>query len=384
MQVALVIDRFDPRLGGMEQWTHQFSQRLIRWGHQVHVLARKFSPDVARLGITPHVIAPQSSRLEFGAAVQAHARTLRMDVIHDMGVGWHCDVFQPHGGSRRAANRQNLLITPPWQRPLRATFARYLPRYREFERLVELQYADQPRVFLAISQMVQRDFRELHNLRQDRIRLIYNGVDLQRFSPAHRHAHRERVRRELNVGDNETLLLIVAHNFRLKGVSTAIRSVGALRDAGLPVRLAVAGGSRLNRWRRYADRFGARGAVDFVGSVADPVPYYAAADVYVQPTYYDPCSLVVLEAAASGLPVVTSRFNGAGELFTPGSDGFICQDPGDSTELAALLAPLVDRQTHERMGVAARAMAEQHSLDENCQRIVDVYEQLAGKARRAA
>ena len=66
-----------------------------------------------------------------------------------------------------------------------------------------------------------------------------------------------------------------------------------------------------------------------VGAIDDPVPYYAAADVFVLPTFYDPCSLSVSEAAASGLPSVTTRFNGAAELLTEGVDGSVISDPAD-------------------------------------------------------
>ena len=65
-----------------------------------------------------------------------------------------------------------------------------------------------------------------------------------------------------------------------------------------------------------AARLGLANRATFLGTVSDLTPYYAAADAYVHPTFYDPCSLVLLEAAASGLPIVTTRrCNGATELF---------------------------------------------------------------------
>jgi UDP-glucose:(heptosyl)LPS alpha-1,3-glucosyltransferase len=121
----------------------------------------------------------------------------------------------------------------------------------------------------------------------------------------------------------------------------------------------------------------------FVGSIDDPVPYYAAADVYVQPTFYDPCSLVLLEALASGLPVVTSRFNGAGELLDSGKQGFVIDDPANADELAEALRPMWDADRRHAMSRAARALAEEHSLERNCREILALYERCAGLRRRS-
>jgi UDP-glucose:(heptosyl)LPS alpha-1,3-glucosyltransferase len=176
----------------------------------------------------------------------------------------------------------------------------------------------------------------------------------------------------------------VGHDFWRKGLATAIRATARLVRAGEPVRLVVVGGRRWWRHAQLARRLGARRHVTFAGSVVDPVPYYAAADVYVLPTFYDPCSLGVLEAAASGLPSVTSRFNGAGEMLTDGLDGVLMDDPADDEELAHRLMALLDRDTRMDMGRAARHFALDHTLRRNCDEIVAVYQDIAGLLRRAA
>ena len=121
-----------------------------------------------------------------------------------------------------------------------------------------------------------------------------------------------------------------------------------------------------------------------VGAIDDPVPYYAAADVFVLPTFYDPCSLSVSEAAASGLPSVTTRFNGAAELLSEGVDGSVIDDPADDAELAGALRPLLDAGVRQRMGEAARKLALKHTLDYNCDQIVAIYQQIAGQQPCAA
>lgn len=384
MNIGLVIESLDPRRGGAEQWTTQFARWLVRAGHEVHVVASHFSPDSATLGIATHALPRTRSRFEFSLAAERRLDQLPLDVTHDMGYGWHCDVFQPHGGSRAAANEQNLMLAPRWMRPIKRRVASCLPRYREFRRLAMAQYMADDRIFVALSKLVARDFERFHGVRREQIRLVYNGVDIERFSLEHQRRYRAVVRDQLGVDDRETLLLIVAHNFRLKGVPTLLASVGKLLRAGMPVRLAVVGGKRQPAIQRLAARLGAAKATTFVGPVEDAVPYYAAADVYVQPTFYDPCSLVVLEAWASGLPVITSRYNGAGELMTPGVEGWLVDNPADADELTARLLSLTEPAIRAPMALAARRLAVAHSFDRNCRELLAVYEAVAAARRRRA
>ena len=106
MRIGLVIESFDPRRGGVEQWTAQFARWVAAAGHELHVVAKSFADGASAWGVTPHLVPAGSSRLEFATAAEEALRGLDLDVIHDTGCGWHCDVFQPHGGSRVASFEQ--------------------------------------------------------------------------------------------------------------------------------------------------------------------------------------------------------------------------------------------------------------------------------------
>ena len=86
-------------------------------------------------------------------------------------------------------------------------------------------------------------------------------------------------------------------------------------------------------------------------------------------------SLVVLEGFASGLPVITSMMNGAGELMTPGKEGFIVE-PGDEDALAEAMSQCFDAEGRQSMGEAARALAETHTIDHNYREMLAVYERV--------
>ena len=96
----------------------------------------------------------------------------------------------------------------------------------------------------------------------------------------------------------------------------------AARRRRAPEVRALSNGRRAGSASRIASRFSA--------IARDPKDCYFAADYLVHPTFYDPCSLVALEALACGLPVITTRYNGASELLTPPTDGIVIDTPAQS------------------------------------------------------
>ncbi|MGA2063452.1 MAG: glycosyltransferase family 4 protein [Thermoguttaceae bacterium] len=382
MRIALVIDHLDPRRGGAEQWTFQHAQRLLARGHEVHVVARAVSGPAAELPLVHHCFGPVRSVLGKARAAERELARLDLDVIHDMGTGWNGHLVQSEDGSRLAQWERKLLALPAWLRPTKRAMLGVLPRYRQFRCLMARQFGDPQRIVVAVSRMCARDYQQYHGVPPERIRLVYHGSDNERFSPEHRRRWREPVRRRLGIRQDEVLLLFVGHDYLRKGLRTAVRAVERLAAAGGRVRLAVVGGKRHGHPLRLTDA--QRGVVTLAGTVDDPVPYYAAADAFVLPTFYDPSSLSVSEAAASGLPSVTTRFNGAAELLTEGVDGFVIEDPADDAALAERLGRLLDAGLRRRMGEAARNLALRHGLDHNCDEILAVYHEIAGRKRCAA
>lgn len=374
MRIALVIEHFDPTRGGVEEWTWRFAEWLTARRIETHIVARSFAAGAERRSAARHTVDAAAGRLEFAAAVERRLAGLGPILVHDTGSGWTADVFQPHGGSRRAAFERNLQLLPAAFRGPKRWLSGLLPRYREFERLASRQYhGGDGRIFVALSRRVADDLQRDYGVPAAQIRIVYNGVDTRRFAPRADGASRESLRKAWGLRDDEIAVLLVAHNFRLKGGPELMRAVERLRGDGLPLRLIVAGGRQRSP----------RGGVIFLGSVRDAQPLYAAADLYAHPTYYDPCSLVVLEALASGLPAITTRYNGVSELLTPGVDGYVLDEPTDAAGLDAALMALADSSRRAAMGRAARELALRHDFDRNGEELLAIYREAAA-LRRAA
>src|SRR5439155_16485112 len=155
------------------------------------------------------------------------------------------------------------------------------------------------------------------------------------------------------VSPDEAVGLFVAMNYRLKGLAPLLRAV-ALVPRDRPFTLAVVGHPKFDRYRRLAGRLGVADRVKFLGFRANPKDAYFASDFLVHPTFYDPCSLVVLEALACGLPVVTTRYNGAAELLSPPADGLVIDDPHDAPALGAAITRMLGPAYRTAASQAAR------------------------------
>jgi UDP-glucose:(heptosyl)LPS alpha-1,3-glucosyltransferase len=383
MRVGLVIDELDPRRGGMAQWCWQFVGAVARLGYDLHVVSQGFGCDAMPPRVTCHTVPRTKSRVAFAEAAAEIVRDLEVDVVHDTGIGWQFDILQPHGGSHAGWLQRRLDMYPPLVRAVKRPLDALFPRHRDFDRHWQRQYSVSGRpdkTFVALSEMVADDFVRLHRIPPEQIEIVYNGVDCRRFSPDHRARHREIIRRQHGVNEESLVLLLAAHNFRLKGVPELLRVAGRLVANGRPIHVAIAGGKRLRKWQRAANRLGLANRMTFFGTVADMVPYFSAADAYVHPTYYDPCSLVLLEAAASGLPIVTTRsHNGAAELFREGAEILTVNDPRDASGLYQCIEALFDDRVRSRLGAAARSVALRHPFERNVSEILALYERAASR-----
>ncbi|MDQ7780500.1 MAG: glycosyltransferase family 4 protein, partial [Planctomycetota bacterium] len=197
------------------------------------------------------------------------------------------------------------------------------------------------------------------------------GVDLERFTPANRAAG-SRVREKFGVRSDETVLLFAGSGFERKGLRFALEAA-ALCAPNMPLKFFIVGHGDRAKHRKLVHRLHLDGRVMFLGRRENIEEFYAAADVFILPTLYEPFGSVVLEAMASGLPCIVSSTSGAAEILSHGVDSLVAQDPTSSPELAHLVELLRDAETRARIGTAARQTAMNYSLDANVSRTLDLY-----------
>jgi UDP-glucose:(heptosyl)LPS alpha-1,3-glucosyltransferase len=152
----------------------------------------------------------------------------------------------------------------------------------------------------------------------------------------------------------------------MKGLGFLIKTLAKIKEGtSPPFKLLILGRDRQGSYLRLAKEVKIRAEMIFAGSTNEPEKYYGASDFLVHPTFYDACSLTVLEALASGIPVITTRCNGAGGMITQGQEGFVVSDPRDRQTLGQQISFFFNRELREKASIASRRLAEYYSLERN-------------------
>jgi len=128
------------------------------------------------------------------------------------------------------------------------------------------------------------------------------------------------------------------------------------------------GRGKKERYRGLIDAAGIADRVTFTGERSAPEEVYREAHVLAHPTYYDACSLTTMEGMASGLPVITTRWNGA-SAFVSTDEGYVIDEPENIEALSAAICALTDPARQEAMGRNARKKMESFTMKRNADEI---------------
>ncbi|OIO02272.1 MAG: hypothetical protein AUJ49_06495 [Desulfovibrionaceae bacterium CG1_02_65_16] len=331
-----------PRLslyGGAEGFGWRLARELAAAGHQVDYLCARAEGQTPG-GVTPVELGrPPLGRavknIWFAWAVEKHLRDSRHDLVIGLGRTWHQDILRVGGGPQDIFQRLTLSAYGSGFTQQMKRLRRQFSPAAAVIRWMESRQFDTPtnpgQRIVCVSHLVRDWLLEAHpGLDPDRVSVIYNRPDLTRFSPPDM-ARRAELRHCHGVADSDVVICTAGTNFAFKGVSTLIRALALLPPTH---RLVVAGGRNPEHWLGLARTLDVERRVSFLGKVQDMPSFYAAADVFALPTYYDACSNAVLEALACGLPTITSNRNGSAVFIPP---QLVLQDPGDAEALAALI-----------------------------------------------
>lgn len=333
--------------GGVETSTAGLLGELVRRGHRVDLISWAGQEPVAgarlrlaRIPTGPSLLrltafAFAASRLARDAGsdvVQSHERCVSQDVYR-AGEGTHRGYLAALGRPRPSLN--------PYHRVILALEGR----------IFRLEAA---REVVAISRMTKREIERLYRTPADRVSVVHNGVDLERFAPSLRERHHAATREALGIPREAWCVLFVGTGFERKGLGPLVEGVARLSPP--EAWLIVAGKGATEAYRTAAERHGCGPRVAWVGPRQDVECLYGAADVVALPSLYEPFGNVHLEALASGVPVLTSRHAGGAEVISSGDNGWVVEHV-----TAAAIAEGLERLRglrRDRLTEAARRSAE--------------------------
>jgi len=322
VRISIAIEKFDPGVGGAERYCWDLAHYLGVNGHEVEIICMKgIAPDLPSIHINSiHPIKfPQGLRhLSFAILHYFKVKRLSTDINFCVGNTFYMDIYQPHGGLHRAWFERDILRYPPGFRKITGLLRRFSLKDMVQRGLEWWIFKITKPEVIAISEMVKGDIMNRFKYPSDKIHLIPNGIDTKRFSPKNKRYRRE-IRARYGLNEDDFIFLFVANNLKLKGFNILLDAIKNLHNLSFKVLIIGPDSS----WSKAKVKKAALSdKVIFGGRVDDIERIYPCCDCLIHPTYYDACSLVVLEALASGIPVITTKANGAGMYIRPGN-GFV-------------------------------------------------------------
>ncbi|MCK5804492.1 MAG: glycosyltransferase family 4 protein [Lentisphaeria bacterium] len=358
MRLLLFTERFRIVGAGAENDAVSLCEELGRRKHEVHVCADEVDEQ-------EHVQVHQG--LETAAALE---RRLKPDLTIDWGFYRAADVHRVGGGVHREFLKYALMSAPPWLRWYKRLEHRFKKKHRSEIRSEEEILRNPRALYLPISNFIAEQLSRA-GIPDERVQVLYNSVDTERFAPDQDVTTRNELRQQWNVPVDGTVLLFVASDLRLKNAALLHRVCTRLHQEDAGMRLVVVG--------KRPPRFHAPWLV-WQPTMHDVERAYAAADILVHPTFYDSFANVVLEAMSCGKPVLVSDRAGVAEIVRAEGGGLVLDvvspdaDEHWGREITALAR---DPDLRERFGAKGRRAAGNHPFADYVSQIEGVLQSCA-------
>lgn len=388
MKLAIITERANITLGGAERSVFELAAGMALLGVDVKILAATGSAQSGRVICLCGNTGKRIGLKDFKAALLQHFKENHYDIIHSTLPFDFADVYQPRGGSYAEAAVRN---AASYSGAVLRTY-KLLTSFANFKRAAlaraekKLCRKENGPVVAALSQYVASQFKKHYNLPDERISVVPNGI---RLSPPDKTDKTDKLRAQildklsLKQADEPVFFLFAAHNFRLKGLAGLIKALAVLNNkfTKRPAYLVIVGRGRPGGYRRLAKRLNVNKRILFFGPAGSIHNLLAVADVAVLPTYYDPSSRFILEALAAGRPVITTKYNGAADLFTADRHGKVFDSPGDVDSLAEAMKFYC---TTENLTTARKAIEDDNirakvSIESHCIKLLELYKKIENR-----
>jgi len=387
MNIALCYESVLPARGGAETYLGDLSRRLVADGHEVHLYACRWDATALPAAMQIHAIPPTGGLRflrvwQFGRSVLKASGQRHHDVTVGFDKTWGQDVLYPQGGFHAASQRHN-------RRKNRTVLGRWLAiglkyfdsAYHSYRFLERTQYlVPSPPTVVVNSRLVLAHMKQYLRGFRGAVHVVHSAIDPSRFEAHDRESIRTAERANWHIAAERPVALFVGMNYRLKGLGPLIRAAALLPDE-VPLVIAVVGHAKFNKYERLAERLNCVHRFRFLGHRSNPKSAYFASDFLIHPTFYDPCSLVALEALACGLPVITTQYNGAKEFIQDGFNGLVIDDPHDAIQLCKAMAHFCEPLKLHSSSVAARATAQNWTFDQHYKALLEILKQVANQKR---
>jgi UDP-glucose:(heptosyl)LPS alpha-1,3-glucosyltransferase len=363
MKIAMILRHYSRY--GSSKYALETTKYFVKKGHEVHVFANKWSNKVK--GVYFHKIPIFTSNfflqeLSFLLIATLTLKKYKFDITYSQPGRY----FSPKVAGVHICHKAWAMQQKP------RNFIEWLAN--KLLVLIETYNLRKAKKIIAVSNSIKKELIKYYHVSPEKIHVAYDGVNLKEFSPKNKIYFRKKLRKKYKVSSNEFLLLFIGVPFKRKGLEYVIRSLPYIPQT----KLFVIGKESPTFYKELAFKLGVDNRITFLKFVEKISQYFAAADIFVLPTLYEPFGLVVLEAMASGLPVVVSETAGAAELIEDGKDGLLVENPKNPEEIAEKINYLLENDSlRKRIGRNARKKAEKYPWSRTAEEMLKVFEEVA-------
>lgn len=384
MNIALVIFRAQVHRGGAERYVNDLAIALKDRGHRVTILASSGeAPEgVAFVRIGASGLTRKAKYLRFCSNVEQHLQANRYDIVHSCLPIRTCDVYHAHSGIESLSLRDGHLKHTALTKQVVTKFSNQLNAKRKAfaEMEASMLASALPPTVLCLSNRERDEAKLMFPTSREQFVTLYSFPNDARFGLKDVAATRKRMRKQLSLGGTQTMFLFIGNDFERKGLATAIRAIGLMKDPCCM--LYVVGEGDTHHYSNLALRCGAVGRVMFLGKSDNVRELLAAADALVLPTRSEPFGMVVVEAMLMGVPPVVSRVAGASEIIEDGRNGFVIDDPTNAQTWADAMTKLTAPSLRESLSKICLEQRERFSYENHLKALETIYS--ARKSRKNA
>jgi glycogen(starch) synthase len=395
LNVCFVTPEYFPISGGTGAYVYYLSHSLKQLGHNVHVVARHTEDAEDTIdGIKVHYVKGVGNSLtrywKFARSASKKIKQLNKDVGFDIihanlplvpsfaipknsAKALVCAVHSTWKGEALVTKRDNPKELNPNEKSML--------RFNFVLRLFEKRLMKRSDALIAVSKYTVDELTGLYGIEEEKIHVIYNGVDVEKFKPR---PNRAELRREFGLDEDKKVVLFVGRLYHRKGLDVLLRSVSHVLKEFSDVTFAISGTgfkAKEESLRNLAKELDIEDHVKFLGYVPDDkLPdVYAASDIFVLPAIYENFPFAILEAQATGLPVISTKVGGIAEFLVDKENGFLI-DPGDVAQLTrSFLTLLQNPELAEQMGERGRQLIHENlSWDIITGQVIELYHKLLG------
>jgi glycosyltransferase involved in cell wall biosynthesis len=258
---------------------------------------------------------------------------------------------------------------------------KFMVSFNWFLRIFEERMLERSNRIIAVSDFTRRELLQYYKVKENKITVIHNGVDVEKFHPAQ---DKREAKEAVGFNPDDTAVLSVGRLYARKGLFTLIECIPFVVKKFKKVKFIIAGKGLSNEMRKlvsYAAKLGVKDNIVFTGYFPDKkLPrLYQAADIFAFSTFYENLPFAVLEALSTGLPVVTTNVGGIPEIIKSGRNGFLVQ-PSNARELADSVLYYLEHPSaaSEMAFLARKTILERFDWRLIVKKVLKVYDEVLG------